>query len=68
MQDELLPFHLPIPVSDLAKAREFYLKVVGCKEVRSTANRVDFSFFGHHNCGNVLEFKGQPRERIFATE
>ena len=68
MQDELPPFHLSIPVSDLAKAREFYLNVVGCKEGRSKANRVDFSLFGHHNCGNVLEFKGQPRERIFAPE
>ncbi|HSQ04626.1 MAG TPA: VOC family protein [Burkholderiales bacterium] len=143
MQDQLPPFHLSIPVSDLAKAREFYLDVVGCKEGRSKANRVDFSLFGHHivahhmpseaaheiekvvaegngerfpvrhfgvivpmdewhrlsermvkakvrfvmepqvrypgevreqaillcedGCGNVLEFKGQPRERIFAT-
>ena len=48
MQDQLPPFHLSIPVSDLAKAREFYLDVVGCKEGRSKANRVDFSLFGHH--------------------
>jgi len=140
---ELLPFHLSIPVSDLQKARDFYGGVVGCKEGRSKANRIDFNFFGHHivahlmpeeaahkpaevqaeasdqrfsvrhfgvivpldrwhgladrmvkagvkfvmppqvrypgevreqalllcedNCGNVLEFKGQPAERIFAT-
>jgi extradiol dioxygenase family protein len=141
--EQLLPFHLSIPVSDLANARDFYGTVVGCKEGRSLAHRIDFNFFGHHivahllpeeaahkprevqaegtdqrfsvrhfgvivplerwhaladrmvkagvkfvmppqvrypgevreqaillcedNCGNVLEFKGQPAERIFAT-
>lgn len=140
----LFPFHLSIPVSDLDKARGFYIGIVGCSEGRSKRDRVDFNFFGHHivahlspeeaahqtlttavkgedqrypirhfgvilpmeewkklagrmtrarvkfvmkpqarfpgdvressvmqcedTCGNVVEFKGMDRERIFATE
>lgn len=48
MTQLLTPFHLSIPVNDLAKARAFYLNVVGCKEGRSKEGRVDFDFFGHH--------------------
>ncbi len=41
------PFHLAIPVRDLAEAREFYGKVLGCAEGRSDATWVDFDFMGH---------------------
>lgn len=41
------PFHLAIPVHDLAAAREFYGRVVGCEEGRSSGAWVDFNFFGH---------------------
>ncbi len=41
------PFHLALPVSDLQKAREFYGKSLGCKEGRSDEGWVDFDFFGH---------------------
>ena len=41
------PFHLAIPVHDLAAAREFYGQLLGCPEGRSTASWVDFDFFGH---------------------
>ncbi|WP_455210499.1 VOC family protein [Kaarinaea lacus] len=43
----LMPFHLAIPVSDIAKAREFYGVVLGCSEGRSGVQWVDFNFFGH---------------------
>lgn len=136
----LMPFHLSIPVSDLANARAFYGDLLGCSEGRSGEKRIDFNFFGHHlvthlepddaahqttnilsdnvrtpcrhfgvvissddwtklvdrlqaagahfymepqllnagqvkeqhimlvhdNCGNIVEFKGMPRERLFA--
>ena len=41
------PFHLAIPVHDLAAAREFYGGLFGCGEGRSSAEWVDFDFFGH---------------------
>jgi extradiol dioxygenase family protein len=44
---ELTPFHLAIPVHDLAAARAFYGGLLGCAEGRSDADWVDFDFFGH---------------------
>ena len=44
----LRPFHLAIPVDDLAAARQFYAGVMGCTEGRSDpAAWIDFDFFGH---------------------
>lgn len=43
----LTPFHLAIHVHDLDAAREFYGKLLGCEEGRSTDSWVDFDFFGH---------------------
>jgi len=43
----LSPFHLAIPVHDLALARHFYGEVFGLAEGRSSAQWVDFDFFGH---------------------
>jgi extradiol dioxygenase family protein len=44
---ELTPFHLAIPVHDLAAARAFYGGLLGCREGRSAEDWVDFDFFGH---------------------
>jgi len=41
------PFHLAIPVHDLSAARRFYGELFGCPEGRSSAQWVDFDFFGH---------------------
>lgn len=43
----LSPFHLAIPVHDLAAARRFYGDLFGCSEGRSSVEWVDFDFFGH---------------------
>lgn len=43
----LSPFHLAIPVHDLAAARAFYGEVFGLEEGRSSAQWVDFNFYGH---------------------
>lgn len=43
----LSPFHLAIPVHDLAAARRFYGELIGCPEGRSDPEWVDFDFFGH---------------------
>lgn len=43
----LQPFHLAIPVYDLAAARQFYGEIFGLNEGRSSEHWVDFDFFGH---------------------
>ena len=40
-------FHLAFPVDDLAAARDFYGRVLGCAEGRSSDRWVDFDFSGH---------------------
>lgn len=40
-------FHLAFPVDDLAAARDFYGRVLGCAEGRSSDQWVDFDFRGH---------------------
>src|SRR3989344_2411120 len=40
-------FHLAFPVRDLAEARAFYGGLLGCPEGRSSAEWVDFDFYGH---------------------
>lgn len=45
--EPLPPFHLAIPVHDLAAARRFYGELFGCREGRSSPEWVDFDFFGH---------------------
>ncbi|NOR20119.1 MAG: glyoxalase [Xanthomonadales bacterium] len=44
---ELRPFHLAVPVHDLAQARSFYGDLIGCSEGRSSSHWIDFDFFGH---------------------
>jgi len=44
---ELTPFHIAFPVSDLAAARDFYGRVLGCLEGRSSEAWIDFDLFGH---------------------
>lgn len=41
------PFHLAFPVHDLAAARHFYGELLGCPEGRSSAQWIDFDFYGH---------------------
>lgn len=41
------PFHLAIPVRDLATTRAFYGAVLGCQEARDHDDSCTFDFFGH---------------------
>ncbi len=45
--NNLKPFHLAIPVDNLADARAFYGGLLDCTEGRSSELWVDFNFFGH---------------------
>ncbi len=44
---DLPPFHLAIPVDDLAAARAFYVDLLGCGVGRTSEHNVDLDFFGH---------------------
>jgi len=41
------PFHIAIPVHNLAACRTFYREVLNCEEGRSSDHWVDFNLFGH---------------------
>ena len=47
MAPPIPPFHLAIPVDDLAAAERFYAGVLGCRPARRDRRWVDFDFFGH---------------------
>jgi extradiol dioxygenase family protein len=55
------PFHLAIPVHDLAAARSFYGQLLGCPEGRSANDWVDFNFYGHQL---VAHLDGTQRPRV----
>ena len=41
------PFHLALPVSDLAETRSFYTELLGCDTGRESGRWLDLDFFGH---------------------
>lgn len=41
------PFHLAIPVTSLELSRQFYGDIIGCQHGRSSAQWIDWNFFGH---------------------
>ena len=41
------PFHLAIPVIDLAQATTFYESVLGCSRGREDEHWIDFNLYGH---------------------
>ncbi|HZV68147.1 MAG TPA: VOC family protein [Saprospiraceae bacterium] len=47
MNNQIYPFHLAIPVDDLASARRFYHDVMQCKEGRTSDLWTDYDLYGH---------------------
>ena len=45
--DNLPPFHLAIPVTDLEVADAFYCGLLGCDKGRTASRWIDLNFFGH---------------------
>lgn len=43
----LCPFHLAIPVIDLAASEIFYGELLGCEKGRESDGWIDWNFFGH---------------------
>ena len=59
----LQPFHLAVPVTSLAEARQFYGQLLGCPEGRSSQEWVDFDFFGHQLVAH-LDHASAPRPPV----
>lgn len=53
MISQLYPFHLAIPVKDIASTRKFYVEVLGCGVGRNTDTWIDFDFYGHQVSAHV---------------
>jgi hypothetical protein len=47
MTQDLRPFHLAIPVTDLDKAEAFYCGLLGCEKGRAASRWIDLNFYGH---------------------
>jgi hypothetical protein len=61
------PFHLAIPVRDLASSRRFYGGVLECPEGRSAERWVDFDFFGHQLVCHVSDGLASPQKGAAAA-
>ena len=59
--NKLTPFHLAIPVDNIAVCRKFYREILGCEEGRSSDHWVDFNLFGHQL---VIHYKEKYIEEI----
>ncbi len=55
------PFHFAFFVKDLKSTRDFYGRILGCKEGRSTDTWVDFDFFGNQISAHITEEMPQTR-------
>lgn len=58
----LPPFHLVIPVDDIAAAREFYGEVLGFPQGRSDTRWIDWNVYGHQVVTH--EVPGLSRDRV----
>lgn len=61
---KLSPFHLAIPVDDVAKARAFYTQTLNFEEGRSSDHWVDYNFFGHQL---VIHYKPKQETEIYTN-
>lgn len=43
----LSPFHLALPIDDIASAKAFYIDLLGCEKAREAERWVDINFYGH---------------------
>ncbi|VWX53810.1 VOC family protein [Novosphingobium sp. 9U] len=56
----LRPFHLAFPVHDLDAARAFWGGTMGCPEGRSSAEWIDFDFYGHQIVAHLVSGWATP--------
>jgi len=64
MTTKVTPFHIAIPVHNLAECRTFYREILNCEEGRSSDHWVDFNLFGHQL---VIHYKAKSKEEELPT-
>ena len=65
----LRPFHVAFPVDDLAAAREFYCRLLGCREGRSSERWIDFDLYGHQVVAHLVKkIDGAPTNPVDGDE
>lgn len=57
----ITPFHVAIPVHNLAECRNFYNDILECEEGRSSDHWVDFNLFGHQV---VIHYKPKSESEL----
>ncbi|MBI1391849.1 MAG: glyoxalase [Alphaproteobacteria bacterium] len=64
------PFHLAIPVDDLAAADRFYAGVLGCPRGRSDERWIDYDFYGHQLVVHLVDHgeAGDVRNHVDGEE
>ena len=65
----IYPFHLAIPITDIASTRKFYVEVLGCGVGRATDTWIDFDFYGHQVSAHVKPDEiSQPKTNLVDGE
>ena len=57
MTDNIRPFHLAIPVTNIHKAHDWYTNILGCTVGRKSEDWIDFNFFGHQLVAHLVSIK-----------
>jgi len=55
MTEQLRPFHLALPVTNLDAAETFYCGLLGCGKGRTASRWIDLDFFGHQLTLHLVE-------------
>ena len=58
-------FHLAIPISNVARAKEFYAQSLGCEIGRENKSAVIFNFYGTQLVGHVTQKTLERQEGIY---
>ncbi len=57
-------FHYAFPITDIGRARDFYVGRLGCTEGRSTGHWIDFELFGHQLSAHLGRPQGAACEGL----
>ena len=59
--EAIRPFHLAIPVKNLAETELWYTNILGCSIGRKSDKWIDFNFFGHQVVGHLVNNIGETQ-------
>jgi uncharacterized protein len=58
-------FHLAIPINDIAKAKDFYCRGLGCKVGRENQQALILNFYGHQVVAHITKENLTPPQSIY---